>query len=88
MNHHHASDCRTEQGISCVFPFTYRGVTYKTCTTAESDNNKAWCATQVDSEGVVVNNKWQDCAEVRELLISTELLCHNKTCLLPEVSTG
>ena len=69
MNHHHASDCRTEQGISCVFPFTYRGVTYKTCTTAESDNNKAWCATEVDSEGVVVNNKWQDCAEVREHLV-------------------
>merc|ERR1711976_125381 len=56
-------DCRTEQGSSCVFPFTYKGVTYKSCTTAESDNNKAWCATEVDSEGVVVNNKWQDCAE-------------------------
>ena len=52
-----------------MFPFTYRGVTYKTCTTAESDNNKAWCATEVDSEGVVVNNKWQDCAEVREHLV-------------------
>ena len=63
--HHVSSDCRTEQGNTCVFPFTYKGVTYKSCTTAESDNNKAWCATEVDTEGVVVNNQWQDCAEVR-----------------------
>ena len=60
-----ASDCKTEQGSHCVFPFTYKGVTYKTCTTTESDNGAAWCATQVDSEGVVVNNQWQDCVEVR-----------------------
>ena len=72
MHHHqyHTSDCRTEQGNSCVFPFTFKGVTYKTCTTAESDNNKAWCATQVDSDGVVVNNKWQDCAEVRLYMVT------------------
>merc|ERR550532_670976 len=56
-------DCKTEQGSHCVFPFTYKGVTHKTCTTTESDNGAAWCATQVDSEGVVVNNQWQDCVE-------------------------
>ena len=49
------------QGQDCVFPFKYKGTTYTTCTQAESSNGAAWCATEVDTEGVVVNNKWQDC---------------------------
>ena len=49
------------QGRDCVFPFTYRGQSYSSCTTAESVNGAAWCATEVDSSGTVVHNKWQDC---------------------------
>ena len=36
-------------GIVCIFPFIYDGVTYNTCTWA--GNTKAWCATSVDDEG-------------------------------------
>ena len=49
------------QGQDCVFPFTYRGRSYSSCTTAESVNGAAWCATEVDSAGAVVHSKWQDC---------------------------
>ena len=54
-------DCKTVQGKDCVFPFKYKGTTYSSCTQAESSNGAAWCATEVDTDGVVVNNKWQDC---------------------------
>jgi len=46
-----------------VFPFSYKGVTYKTCTTTGSENTAAWCATQVDDAGEVVRNTWQDCQD-------------------------
>jgi len=26
-----------------------------------SENGAAWCATQVDSDGAVVKNTWEDC---------------------------
>jgi len=51
------------QGKECIFPFKYEGSTYNTCTTAASENGVAWCATEVDEEGVVVSNTWQDCEE-------------------------
>ena len=53
--------CKTVDGRDCVFPFTYRGLSYSSCTTAESVNGAAWCATEVDSSGAVVHSKWQDC---------------------------
>merc|ERR550539_103193 len=52
----------TVKGDRCIFPFTYKGVTYKTCTKADSE--LAWCATEVHPSGKVVNNKWEDCDEV------------------------
>merc|ERR1719209_804929 len=51
--------CSTHTGDKCVFPFTYQGVEYYRCTYADSPT--PWCATQVDSAGVVVTNKWGDC---------------------------
>ena len=56
--------CRTVKGNSCIFPFTYKGVTYDSCT--RKDSVKAWCATEVLSNGVVVNSKWEDCGECRQ----------------------
>ena len=44
-----------------MFPFTFRGRSYSSCTAAESVNGAAWCATEVDSAGAVVPNTWQDC---------------------------
>merc|ERR1712226_500942 len=51
--------CSTLTGDKCVFPFSYQGVEYYRCTYADSPT--PWCATQVDSVGVVVTNKWGDC---------------------------
>merc|ERR1712183_636917 len=62
-------ESRTIKGKRCIFPFTYKGVTYKTCTKADSE--LAWCATEVHPSGTVVNNKWEDCDEVVETDLSS-----------------
>jgi len=46
----------------CIFPFKYDGVEYNSCTTANSENGKAWCAYEVDRNGVAVDGKWGDCS--------------------------
>ena len=48
-----------QTGDRCVFPFTYKGTTHYRCT--YSDSPVPWCATQVDSAGAVVTNRWGDC---------------------------
>jgi hypothetical protein len=50
-------------GKSCIFPFTYKGETHNKCTNAGSDNGAVWCATNVDKNGEVVRNTWEDCDE-------------------------
>jgi len=45
----------------CIFPFKYKGETYNSCTTFDSENDKPWCAYEVDKDGVVINGKWGDC---------------------------
>ena len=48
---------------NCVFPFKYKGKTYEKCTTVDSDNEKPWCAydiqpgTEVPQDG----KHWGDC---------------------------
>merc|ERR1711944_277869 len=56
--------CSTLTGGTCIFPFTYNGATHYQCT--YTDSPTPWCATAVDSSGVVVTNGWGDC-EVRNL---------------------
>jgi len=53
----------TEKKISrrCVFPFTYKGKKYNSCTADHSSNSKPWCATEVRSDGQVISGKWGDC---------------------------
>ena len=53
--------CRTQSNKACIFPFIYKNKAYSSCTDADSVNGAAWCAIKVDSNGVVVNNKWEDC---------------------------
>ena len=43
------SPCTTEDGDPCVFPFTYNGNDYNSCT--KDGNSKAWCATSVTMFG-------------------------------------
>merc|ERR1712107_825659 len=42
--------CTTTQGAVCVFPFTYMGVTYTSCTNA-GGFEPAWCSTKTDAYG-------------------------------------
>merc|ERR1719270_1392614 len=53
------NSCSTLAGGTCIFPFTYNGVTHFQCT--YTDSPTPWCATAVDSSGVVVTNSWGDC---------------------------
>ena len=43
-----------------MFPFKHKGKTYKSCATP-SDGNGPYCATKVDSNGNMVNDKWARC---------------------------
>lgn len=56
----------TEQGLRCVFPFTYLGVAYDSCTAVGGE--RLWCATEVDIMGVPT--AFDNCA-VREELKNT-----------------
>ena len=44
----------------CVFPFKYMGKTYESCATP-SGGHKPYCATKVDSKGILVKDKWARC---------------------------
>ena len=57
------SECKSVGGEDCIFPFKFKGKTYTSCTTTESVNGAAWCATKVDSDDNVVRNFWKDCEE-------------------------
>ena len=47
--------------LPCVFPYVFDGVTYAGCSsTSYRANDGAWCATQVDSGGIM--DAWGNCA--------------------------
>jgi len=56
-------ECKTVNSKQCVFPFTYKGETYNKCTNTGSDNGASWCATEVDEDGEVIRNTWEDCED-------------------------
>ena len=47
-----------DPGKPCVFPFLTNGVTYNECVDGTSG---PWCATEVDTSGAVVDNKYGFC---------------------------
>jgi len=47
----------------CVFPFIYKGVEYDQCTKVFSTKKVAWCATEVDRTGKIIDGRWGDCSE-------------------------
>merc|ERR1719350_1617976 len=53
--------CKSVSGDKCIFPFTYKGTSYNTCTNTESANGLVWCATEVRGENSVAYN-WDDCS--------------------------
>ena len=50
--------CKTAES-ECQFPFTWKGVEYKTCTQEESEFY--WCALELDEEGEMVADRWGRC---------------------------
>ena len=44
----------------CVFPFKHNGKTYSSCATP-LDGEGPYCATKVDSKGILVKDKWARC---------------------------
>jgi hypothetical protein len=44
-----AAPCMTSDGIKCVFPFTWQGATYNSCTKGDSPGTH-WCVTQIDPD--------------------------------------
>ena len=50
-------------GAPCIFPFIYKDKTYNGCGRykGQSDDEPAWCATSVDSQGILWS--WGHCEE-------------------------
>eukprot|EP00092_Neocalanus_flemingeri_P011603 GFUD01012504.1.p1 GENE.GFUD01012504.1~~GFUD01012504.1.p1 ORF type:complete len:236 (+),score=49.73 GFUD01012504.1:79-786(+) len=55
--------CLTTEGERCIFPFMFEGQKHSKCTYTSSF--VPWCPTFLDSEGIVVNNRWGDCSTDR-----------------------
>merc|ERR1719186_399559 len=47
-------DPSSSANVPCVFPFTYAGKTYNSCTAEGQSDQKPWCSTKVDTEGIHV----------------------------------
>ena len=62
--------------MPCVFPFTYLGSMYTTCTEQESPSGEAWCATRVDDNGDYIG-KWGYCSRA----CGVQECPNNKRCL-------
>merc|ERR1712080_553484 len=74
------NSCATLTGGTCIFPFTYNGATHYQCT--YSDSPTPWCATAVDSSGVVVTNGWGDCE------VSATSACQTESITVPTCTTS
>merc|ERR1711963_859158 len=72
--------CSTLTGGTCIFPFTYNGATHYQCT--YTDSPTPWCATAVDSSGVVVTNGWGDCE------VSATSACQTESITVPTCTTS
>ena len=46
-----------------MFPFTYEGVKYDKCTSTHAAEGAVWCATQVHTNGSVIEGRWGDCTD-------------------------
>ena len=53
------TSCTTVSGKkSCIFPFKYYGVTFKSCTLSWSEREtEAWCSTEVDGSGENISGR-------------------------------
>merc|ERR1719228_1215126 len=49
--------CLASNGKVCRFPFKFQNKAYASCTTDFDPDNRAWCSTKVDSNGVHVSGE-------------------------------
>ena len=51
--------CYAKNGDKCSLPFKYKGVWYKSCSSAGARHDGWWCATSRKSDGTY--HKWDNC---------------------------
>ena len=56
------SECKTQNGTACVFPFFYKGVKYSGCTTVDN-RETPWCSTLTDGDVNYIDHYWGNCAQ-------------------------
>ena len=49
------SDPGVEEAVPCVFPFTYKGETFMTCTARDEPGGQEWCSTKVRQMSIPVS---------------------------------
>ena len=71
----------------CQFPFTWNGTEYRSCTKDGVDGQYAWCALQVDANGVLVKDRYFKKSENYKLFLNSSFVtncrwgaCNMDTC--------
>ena len=54
-------ECKTVEGVQCVFPFIYANQTYTGCTNVDNGETE-WCSTEVDETGQYVTGQYGECS--------------------------
>merc|ERR1712142_812663 len=86
--------CMTNSGAAankpCIFPFSWRGITYNECTWVEYHNTeyKPWCSTMVDENGAHIGGqgKWGNCGPscpIETTCMTNSGAAANKPCIFP-----
>ena len=82
-----SSNCKTEHGPPCVFPFTYRGKKYDSC--SAKYGQKTWCSTKTYN-GNYIRGHWgycnKDCSE-KSNSITTKTTTTTTTTTTPKTTT-
>ena len=64
-NFHPLGDCFTVSGPvpgkKCAFPFKFKGVFYRQCTTVDHQDDKLWCSTETDQNDNYIDGQWGNC---------------------------
>jgi hypothetical protein len=76
---------------NCVFPFSFRGSTFNSCTNEGGDvSSELWCSTKTDEFGNHVRGNWEICPEGCSLeteLITTGTTADTKTATTTTTTT-
>ncbi|CAL4084401.1 unnamed protein product, partial [Meganyctiphanes norvegica] len=50
------------EGVSpCKFPFIYKSIIYKECTSVDDPEGKPWCSTRTDTQNNYISGHWAHC---------------------------